>query len=626
VVLLHDDSYYKNLGFKCGLEIHQRLATKHKLFCSCSADTPNDQQIGQITRKQRAVAGELGLVDRSTSFESSRKRSFVYNVFKSTSCLVDIDEEPPHKVNPEAMESALRFASAFNLKVPDEIEPMRKQVVDGSDPSSFQRSMMVAFDGYVEVNGRKVPIPSMFLEEESSGIEGTKDETVFYNVDRIGIPLVEIDTDPSISNPKEAKQVALKIGAILRLTGKKHGGLVTSDVQRGIGTIRQDVNVSIAQGTRVEMKGLQDIEYMDILIENEVERQVKLVEIKKMLLGKGASVPGDAKDLSKTMAHATGKIITESLSHDGIVLGALLRGFGGMLGMEINPDRRLGSEISDYAKMAGVKGIIHSDEDLGKYGISSELITSIKKELGAKDGDAFILVTAQRSMCELATGFALDRARMALSTVPPETRAVADAKKGTTRFMRPLPGGSRMYPETDAEPIEVSARHYDKIKADTVYMDERIAKIRKELNNQQLAEQLAYSTRLQLYEYIISKVKDVNLVVAATLLEKVRELERSGITFDMDRDVMAEIFAKYSRGEITKAAIGEIIKYSPRSTADIDRVIKSKSLSRISGAKLGDIIKSLGSKEKGDALREVMSKYRFNVDGEELNNMLGGKT
>ncbi len=620
---MHDASYYKKLGFRCGLEIHQRLATKEKLFCSCSAQTESDTVIARVSRRQRAVAGELGIVDRSTSFESSRERSFVYNMFKDTSCLVDVDEEPPHMVNPDAIETALRLASAFGAKVPDEIEPMRKQVVDGSDPSSFQRSMFIGYEGGIDAGGGRMRISSMFLEEESSGIESTASDHVVYNIDRIGIPLIEIDTDPDITSPQQAKEVALKIGLILRLTGKREDGGVTPCVQRGIGTIRQDVNVSIEGGTRVEVKGLQEIDSVDVIIENEVERQLRLLELKKSLVAKKAAV-GSPKDLTHRLQASSAKIIKEAVSSGGAVMCARLEGFAGALGAQINPDRRLGSEISDYAKMSGVKGIIHSDENLDRYGLTDSEVSSIRKELGAEDGDAFILVAASKAACERAMGFAIDRARMALSQVPPETRAVLDSKKGTTRFMRPLPGGSRMYPETDCKAIAVTKGTMGGISKYTVYLEERVSRIRKEIPNPQLAEQMIHSPRLPLYEYITSRAKGINLVVATTILEKLRELERSAVNTDLDRDVFLSIFSMYAQGKITKAAIGEILRYSPKTAKEVQGIVSTNPLQRISGSDLKKLIKKTGKKERGDIIREIMSKYRLNVDGEELNTIIGG--
>ncbi len=242
-VSMHDEHFYRQLGFKCGLEIHQRLDTAEKLFCHCSPKLDDTEFLGTVERRQRAVAGELGRVDWATEFEGSKKRSFVYQVYRTSVCLVDVDEEPPHDLNDEALDIALRIVANLHAHVPDELEVMRKVVIDGSDPSAFQRTLLIGYDGYIEVNGKRISIPSIFLEEESSGIVSSDSEKVVYDVRRLGIPLVEIDTAPEISSPEEAKEVAKAIGLLLRLVGS---------VQRGIGTIRQDVNVSIAKGARVE--------------------------------------------------------------------------------------------------------------------------------------------------------------------------------------------------------------------------------------------------------------------------------------------------------------------------------------------------------------------------------------
>lgn len=221
------DDYYKSIGFMCGLEIHQRLATKEKLFCACPAlVSEGHMPVASVVRYQRAVAGELGAVDATAKFEEMRNRSFKYNVFDDDTCLVELDEEPPHTINMEALGIALSVASALKMRVVDEIQPMRKGVIDGSDPSAFQRTAMVALNGSIELNGIKVSMPSMFLEEESCGIVKSNEESVVYGIDRLGIPLIEVDTDPYIPNPTVARDLALHIGTLMRLTGK---------VQRGIG-------------------------------------------------------------------------------------------------------------------------------------------------------------------------------------------------------------------------------------------------------------------------------------------------------------------------------------------------------------------------------------------------------
>ncbi len=519
---MHDEKYYEGIGFKCGLEIHQRLATKEKLFCSCDAMLPEDVSVAEIERRQRAVAGELGKIDASATYETTRGRKFIYNAFRNTACLVDTDEEPPHDLNREALDIALKISAEFNSDAPAELEPMRKEVVDGSDPSAFQRTILIGYGCHVMVNGKRINISAIFLEEESSDIEHSDSSVVIYNIDRLGVPLVEIDTDPDIKTPVEAKEVAKRIGLMLRLTGK---------VQRGIGSIRQDVNVSIRDGARVEIKGYQDLDTIDLIIEREVERQQKLLEIKKILLDRDAKV-GSPKEVSELFKGTGVAIIKKKLDSGGMAYAAKLHGFVGMLGREVNPGRRLGSEISDYAKLAGVGGIIHSDEDMAHYGFTETELTRLRSTLEMTKDDAFIIVSGEKENCRKAIELALKRAEHAMVGVPNETRGV-DSKLMVTVFNRPLPGGSRMYPETDVRPVPIDVGAYDEMKKKLTNPDDVLKWLEKETGNKQLSEQLLWSSYLPLFREILEKTKVSGAVIAPILLEKTKEIKRSG--GDIDR-------------------------------------------------------------------------------------------
>lgn len=262
---------YQKLGFKCGIEIHQQLET-HKLFCSCPSlvNDPNQPDI-IIKRKIRAVAGETGEVDKAAAFEKARGRTFIYEACRTSSCLVELDEEPPHEVNQEALMTALEIALLLNAKPVDQIQFMRKTVIDGSNVSGFQRTALIATDGYIQTSKGKVGVPTVCLEEEAAKKIKEENNTVTYRLDRLGVALVEIATDASIQTPEHAKECASIIGMILRSTGK---------VKRGIGTIRQDVNISISGKARVEVKGFQELKSMPLVIENEVKRQIELKESK----------------------------------------------------------------------------------------------------------------------------------------------------------------------------------------------------------------------------------------------------------------------------------------------------------------------------------------------------------
>jgi len=258
---------YSKLGFRCGIEAHQQLEGK-KLFCNCPAlNLRNTNPNIIFGRKLRAVIGETGEVDKAAAYEMAKGKKFIYEGDSKDCCLVEMDEEPPHPINPEAVQVALEIALLLNAKVVDEIQIMRKTVIDGSNTTGFQRTALIAYDGVLTTSKGLVKIPTICLEEEAcQKLEDSKDY-VKYRLDRLGIPLVEIATEADIKDPEHAKEVAEKLGMILRSTGK---------VKRGIGTIRQDVNVSIKGKNRIEIKGFQDVKSMARVIEKEIERQIKL--------------------------------------------------------------------------------------------------------------------------------------------------------------------------------------------------------------------------------------------------------------------------------------------------------------------------------------------------------------
>lgn len=264
---------YKKLGFKCGIEIHQQLEGK-KLFCNCSAEIRKDKPDFTFDRRLRASAGESGRVDVAAAGEQQKNKLFTYWGYEDINCLVEMDEEPPNPVNQEALKTALQVAQMMNCKVIDKIQFMRKTVVDGSNTTGFQRTAIIGRNGFIDVNGKKIGVAGVFLEEEACQIMKRTANHDTYNLSRLGIPLLEIATDPDISSPEECKETAAKIGMILRSTGA---------CKRGIGTIRQDVNVSIKGGARTETKGFQDLKSIPKVIENEVKRHLELIKKKKKL-------------------------------------------------------------------------------------------------------------------------------------------------------------------------------------------------------------------------------------------------------------------------------------------------------------------------------------------------------
>lgn len=259
---------YEKLNFKCGIEIHQQLET-NKLFCNCPSVIRDDKPDILVKRKLRASAGESGEVDVAALHEFKRGKQFIYQAYSNTTCLVELDEEPPHDVNKQALKISLQISLMLNAKIVDKICFMRKTVVDGSNTAGFQRTALIAADGFIETSKGKVRIDTICLEEEAAKIIKRAEKQDIYNLSRLGIPLIEIATAPDIKDPEHCKEVAKKLGMILRSTNR---------VKRGLGTIRQDVNLSIKNKARVEIKGFQDLRNMPGIIENEVKRHLKLIE------------------------------------------------------------------------------------------------------------------------------------------------------------------------------------------------------------------------------------------------------------------------------------------------------------------------------------------------------------
>ncbi len=260
---------YSKLGLKCGLEIHQQLDTK-KLFCDCPSLLRQEEPDFVVKRKLHAVAGESGEIDEAVAYQSSLDKEFVYQGYDTT-CLVELDEEPPHEINKEALKIALQIAILLHAKIIPLSQIMRKTVIDGSNTSGFQRTVLIAKEGYVETETGRVKIEGICLEEDAARIVEIKKDESIYRLDRLGIPLVEITTSPDIKSPFQAREVAFYIGNVLR----------SCKVKRGLGTIRQDVNVSIKKGKRIEIKGVQDLGLIAKTIEQEIKRQQEMIKENK---------------------------------------------------------------------------------------------------------------------------------------------------------------------------------------------------------------------------------------------------------------------------------------------------------------------------------------------------------
>jgi len=535
---------YEELGLVAGLEIHQQLDTETKLFCECPTERREPaESTRRFTRYLHPTKSELGELDEAALEESRVDREFEYLAYDST-CLVEEDEEPPGRVDTEALETTLEIATLLEMDPVDRAHVMRKIVVDGSNTSGFQRTMLVATDGVVGTADGPVGVEDLMLEEESAQRIAETDDGVRYSLDRLGIPLVEIGTRPDITTPAQAREAAERIGMLLRSTGR---------VKRGLGTIRQDVNVSIADGARVEIKGVQSLDDIADIVDNEVARQVALLDIAAELRERNASV-GDPREVSAAFDDTDSSVIRGALSGGGAAYAVRLAGFDGLVGRELLPDRRLGTEFADHAKRHGAGGIFHTDE-LPAYGVTEAEVEALGEAVGAGPDDAVALVADDPGTAELAIEAVADRARTAVEGVPEETRdANADA---TTRYLRPLPGAARMYPETDVPPVEPDPTAVEAPEL----LTEKVTRYRTEHDlDEGLAEQVAFGHRMPLFERAVETGVDPTLA-AGTLESTVTELRRDGVPVEnlTDRH-FEEVFDMVVADELADEGVPQLLR------------------------------------------------------------------
>lgn len=535
---------WEKLGLKMGLEIHQQLNTDHKLFCQCSTKLTDEEYDELIERNLRPTQSELGKIDRAAFQEYLRKSNFKYESFDYHTCLVESDDEPPHSLNKQALEISIIIGKLMNMHIVDEFHTMRKQVIDGSNTGGFQRTGLLATDGYLETPYGRVIIESLGLEEDAARRVETGENYVEFRLDRLGIPLAEITTDPSMHHPKQVQEVAYMIGQILRST----------NVKRGLGTIRQDLNISIAKGARVEIKGVQNLDLIPNIVENEVKRQIALIEIKDILNERDAEVLEEIYDISELFENTNSKI----LSSANTVKAVVLKGFNGIIGKEVQPGRRFGTEIASYAKKRGVSGIFHSDE-LPAYGISKEEVSKVEEFLNIQKEDSFIIVAHDNDIAINALEEVKRRANLGFEGVIEETRKSLD--DGNTEYLRPLSTANRMYLETDIPLFKIDKEWVNEIAFNLPELqDEKKERIIKEYGlSEDLANQLVRILESDRFEDILEDIDVDPTPVASLLAYDLRDIKREGHDIDiLTNNHLKDIFRLFENEKIAKDSIKKL--------------------------------------------------------------------
>jgi glutamyl-tRNA(Gln) amidotransferase subunit E len=617
---------YDKLGLKMGLEVHQQLNTEKKLFCPCKCELTDKKPDYTLLRMLRPTQSELGKIDRAAFEESRRKLKFMYESYNHETCLVEADDEPPHPLNKEALEIALIIASLLSMNIVDEFHTMRKQVIDGSNTGGFQRTGLVATDGRLETEYGTVVIENLCLEEDAARRMGQKKGKVVFRLDRLGIPLLEVTTDPSMKHPEQVKEVAYQLGQVLRST----------KVKRGLGTIRQDLNISISEGSRVEIKGVQDLDLMPKMVENEVKRQVNLIEIKNELQKRDAKVADDIYNLNDIFKKTDSKIISNAISKDGNILSIKLEGFKGLIGKEVQPERRFGTELAGYAKKMGVSGIFHTDE-LPAYGITVEEVEEVSKLLKLSKNDAFIIVADNEEKARNAIIEVQRRAKIAIIEVPEETRKALD--DANSEYLRPLPTASRMYVETDIPTTVISREHIKVIESNLpeLPVEKKTRIIEQYKLSEDMASQLVRLDKVDDFEYIMFSSKIDPTTVGSTLAYTLKELRREGVDVSkIDRIILKKTFALVEKGNIAKEVISDVLVGSINEDTSPKETAIRLNLIMLSEQEVEDLIDVLilenkkmvedrGMGAMGALMGKSMQKLQGKADGKLVNKLLMDK-
>jgi glutamyl-tRNA(Gln) amidotransferase subunit E len=638
---------FRALQLKVGLELHQQLATREKLFCPCAPLIPGPERESaaasdfpiRFKRILRPTVSELGEMDEAARFESRSPIVVHYYVNPKTSCLVEADEEPPHEINNEAIEDAVLFALTLHSRIVDEIHVMRKIVIDGSNTSGFQRTAIVAMGGILHYgDGKEVGVQTITLEEDAAraikSVGSREDEVRSYALDRLGTPLVEVALAPIEGAPEDVQMAAASLGRMERSTRR---------VARGLGTIRQDINLSIMGGNVVEVKGVQKLELLSKVITFEALRQKFFhdlsFEIRKKL---GNEIKISRFEATHLFSNTQSSVLSRKEKVDQssfAILCIVAKGLSGYFGRENEMHSRLGKELGAIARTYHLGGVIHSDE-LPGYGITSEEIENLRNKLAINEEDAFVLLAGSRSRVEGASEMIIHRIKSLPSGVPAETRAATE--EGETIFLRPRPGAARMYPETDIQLIQVSKEQVEKLTSEIPEPWEKQVKAfsQKYSLPLQLGEPLFGSERRVVFEEIVAKTAVPSSFVASVLVDQLSSLEREVLEVKSISDErLLELFDDLKEGRFAKEALPEILrvaaspegqslsreKLSARAGVRsmnskeldelVDKVIKENAL----------LVRQKGRAAKSALMGRVMREARGKVDGKIVNDTLERK-
>jgi len=597
---------YAGLGFKSGLEIHQQLDTKKKLFCRCPAGQYYEDYDAEVLRHMRPTLSELGEYDGTALMEFKTHKEIVYQLNKKNVCTYEMDDTPPFELNQEALDIALEVTLLLRCNIVGELHIARKQYLDGSIPAGFQRTTILGTDGWIPYKDRRIGIRQLGLEEDACREVSDRGHRRVYKTDRLSIPLIETVTYPDMRAPWEVAEVAEILRELARGTGK---------VRTGIGRARQDVNVSVEGGTRVEIKGVHRIPYIPRLTHFEALRQANLLELRDELRRRGISkeaLPSTSGDVTAVLAKTAFSPISRALERGWRVTAVSLAGFKGLLTFPLQPGRDFASEISDRVRVIAcldeLPNIIHSE--MVNSPLTVEEWKRVRGSVRARKDDVIVLAWGDTRDAATAAGEILIRAKEASEGIPSETRQAFPS--GTNGFERILPGADRMYPDTDMPPVALEDEWIEltRQRLPLAPWESREAFRRLGLSSD-LVEGLSKDGRgglvLKLAETLPLKVTVPAVVISQTL----KHLERNGFPVSrLDDGALTALFKRFSGGEFAREAFPDILKLAAVEGLTPEEAIARLGIFRLSDGAVREITGIIAGFERALEPRDPVKKFR----------------
>ncbi|NQT33645.1 Glu-tRNA(Gln) amidotransferase subunit GatE [bacterium] len=618
----------RDAGFRCGLEIHQQLDTEKKLFCHCPAGVYSDEYNAQLLRHMRPTLSELGEYDGTALMEFKTRKDIIYRINKDSACTYETDDTPPFPINKQAVDIAIEIALLLNCSIVGELHVIRKQYLDGSIPAGFQRTAIVGVNGWIPFKNRKIEIFQLAIEEDACREVSDVGHLRTYTTDRLAMPLIEVVTAPHIYEPEEAYEVGMQIGRLLRAMGK---------VRRGIGSVRQDVNVSIEGGTRVEIKGVPRLPLIPRLVYFEAYRQHRLLQLREMMHERGIeedNLQTERFDITGRLEHPA---ITVFPDESFIVSVLLLKKMAGLFAHKIGPDRRFADDVAGRVRVIAClihrPVILHTD-DTSSSAFSHRDMNEILSVTGMKKDDLAVVVWGPPDDVVTGLNEIEIRCREAAVGIPNETRQRMTT--GETDFERILPGPDRMYPDTDSPPLVIPRDHVAEIRKKLPEQPlDREKRYKKQGLPDHLTWMMAISPRAVLFDRLVSEGKIEPVLAATVLVELMIHLFRlGGEPETFGDDDLENLFTQHRQGSFTREGFRMLIEESAQTGSRNWTELTAKiGIRRVKPDEVKSIITDAASTVAGVnpmdeaqkfrmAMGLVMEKLRGSVPGTELAQMV----